>query len=161
MRHALAIVTALLLGSGCSSPAASPRPPSLEPPVASTSEPTSRVTESIPATPSEAADARPSLAPPKSGEEIDLNYNDCEVLAETYERVWLRDAREKDGPPPANVDRETVESNLVEAAASARASWSRACTSVVGTRVLRRNVVCASRAKSLQQFNDCYDGRAP
>lgn len=106
------------------------------------------------------ASPKPPLAPPKQAEEIDINYEDCTVLATTYKKVWLRDALEKDATANDPKRAERAEENLREAAETAGENWLKACARVVGARMVRKNLVCASRAKTLQRFNDCYDGKA-
>lgn len=89
---------------------------------------------------------------------MDVNYDDCTLLAEAYRKAWLRHARENEKPVDEKL-REQVEKNLTTAAESAGANWLRACASVVGTKMPRANLVCASKAKTLERFDACWDGK--
>ncbi|MBM4376418.1 MAG: hypothetical protein FJ095_15155 [Deltaproteobacteria bacterium] len=167
----VSMVCFTLLLSGCSSP---PSSKTAEAHHEAEATPSSRGAASLapqspskettpPATPSEPSPgeqaARTPLAPPRQAEEIDVNYEDCTVLAETYKKVWLRNALERGAAAKDGELREAAEASQREAAETAGENWLKACARIVGTRMVRRHLVCASRAKTLQRFNDCYDGK--
>jgi len=105
----------------------------------------------------------PELKREKNLVEIDVNYDDCTVLAATYEKVWFRNAEEsptKRGSEGGTSSRPAGVDELRSAAQTAGANWLKACAQVAGTPMPRKNLVCASKAKTLERFNDCWDGKA-
>lgn len=94
--------------------------------------------------------------------DVEIQEDDCNLLSETYERVWLRESEEKASKSPPTV----VSTNPNNEATALRAlavttaeNWRKACTSIAGSSMPRGNLVCASKAKTLARFNDCWDGK--
>jgi hypothetical protein len=93
-------------------------------------------------------------------DDYDMTYADCKVLARTYRNAWYHDEIEKlNSRKLPEKHFKKAEANVEQAANDGGENWLQACNTTVGSPQLRSRLKCASRAKTLQRFNDCMDGK--
>jgi PBP1b-binding outer membrane lipoprotein LpoB len=151
------VATVLLFCGGCSSsppPKAPDTDATTKPEEPSKNEPSD---EPAPDASSSAAEAATPKAPKPTGDHH-MNYDDCMVLADVYGNAWFRDAMEKETNKNAKLA-ETVEKNHRASADGAKQNWLNACSKIVGSAMPLKNLKCATKAKTVARFNDCWDGR--
>ncbi len=105
-------------------------------------------------------DPPPKKAQPAS-DDYDITYRDCQALAGTYSRAWERVEREKlekKNFKPKLYD--TALKNVQKAAQEAGDNWLEECAGTVGSPFLYSRLKCALKAKTVERFNDCWDGKA-
>jgi len=89
-----------------------------------------------------------------------ITYQDCEALAGNYGRVYRRAEADK-------VDEKTLTGKALENAQklvdentrTAQENWLSECQGIVETPQPRNNLKCAMKARTLQRFNDCMEGK--
>ena len=91
-------------------------------------------------------------------QDYDMSYRDCQTLAATYRRAWLAD-KLKTTSKMNEKQAALAATNFKRAAEKAGADWEQACAQTVGSPRIRRHLVCASKARSVQRFNNCLDGK--
>jgi hypothetical protein len=105
-------------------------------------------------------DPPPKKAQP-ANDDYDMTYRDCKTLAGTYQRAWERVEREKldkKNFKPKLYD--TALKNVQRAAKEAGDHWLAECEGMVGSPYLYSRLKCALKAKTVERFNDCWDGKA-
>jgi len=94
-------------------------------------------------------------------DDYDITYQDCKELAGVYYRAWRKPELEKleakNFKPKLY---ETARKNVEKAAQEAGDNWLKECEGTVGTPYLYSRLKCAMKAKTVERFNDCLDGKA-
>jgi len=85
---------------------------------------------------------------------------DCEVLARAYHKAWLRDELKKRGKQHNDKLPPSLHAQVERAANQGSDQWLGQCLSVVGSTMPRKNLVCATKARSMDRFDTCWEGRA-
>ncbi len=93
-------------------------------------------------------------------DEYELNHRDCDALASAYARSWENDEMVKlDKKNLKPKQHERVAAQIHEGAIEASDNWRSECHKIVGTAMLHSRLSCAAKAKTMQRFNDCWDGK--
>ncbi len=111
----------------------------------------------------EPAASKPPEAPPaRAREEPDyqLMPRDCEVLARAYHKSWLKDELKKRGKQHGDKVPPALHSRIERSAEQGRDQWLGQCLSIAGSTMPRKNLVCATKARSIERFDACWEGRA-
>ena len=102
----------------------------------------------------------PKPAPqPAANDDYEMTHNDCRVLASAYRRAWLNDKVATIGDKVSEKQAELARSNYERASRQAEQNWLSECSKTVGSPFLRSRLVCATKAKRMKRFNDCWDGK--
>ncbi len=110
--------------------------------------------------PPESEPAAPKTQPVVGADDYEMSHSDCAALAQAYGGAWLHDEMEK-----LNA-KKLKQAQFDQAAAQLRkdsdgmaAQYQDECGKTVGTAYLRSRLQCAMKAKTMQRFNDCMDGK--
>ncbi len=99
---------------------------------------------------------RPAAVP----DDYDMSYNDCKVVAETYGHAWLNDELKKlEGKKLGEKLRKRAEGNTRKAGQEVQDNWLSECHKIVGSPFIRKRLVCASKARTVKRFDDCWYGK--
>ncbi len=99
---------------------------------------------------------RPAAVP----DDYEMSYRDCKVVAETYGNAWLKDELEKlQNKKMGDKLRQRAENNTRKAAQEVEANWLSECNKIVGSPFIRKRLVCASKARTVKRFDDCWYGK--
>ena len=106
----------------------------------------------------------PSDPPPKKPKErpidYDITYSDCKELARIYGIAWrngeLKKLQAKKLKPK---QQQAIEATIRKNAQEAQDQWRGECDGTVGSPQVRSRLSCALKAKTLDRFNDCLDGK--
>ncbi len=102
----------------------------------------------------------PSPKPAVREQDYEITYNDCEALAEAYGGAWEHDEMEKlnkKGLPEKQF--QGAQAELEAGKQHMQENWLSECQKTVGTAYLYKNLQCATKARTLQRFNDCWEGK--
>lgn len=89
-----------------------------------------------------------------------ISYRDCKALAGNYGRAWESDERKKlEGRRFNDKQLATAQNNVKNAAREAADNWLSACESIVDSPFLYTRLSCAMKSKTIERFNDCWDGK--
>jgi hypothetical protein len=102
----------------------------------------------------------PKPKPPPGADDYDLTYSDCRALAATYRGAWLSEELTKLNAKKLNEKAfEKAKAQVEKSAEEAGENWRSACDSIVGSPFLYSRLKCAMKAKAVQRFDDCWDGK--
>lgn len=93
-------------------------------------------------------------------DDYEIDSRDCQGLATVYGAAWLNDELEKLNKKKlkqAEFDR--VAAQLKTDSQGMADQYDGECQKTVGTAYLRDRLQCAMKAKNMQRFNDCMDGK--
>ncbi len=106
-------------------------------------------------------DPQPKEDGPPPSDDYDMTYRDCKALAGVYYRAWRKAEMDKlEGKSFKPKLYETAKNNVDKAAQEAGDNWLQECEGTVGTPYLYSRLKCALKAKTVDGFNDCLDGKA-
>ncbi|MBW2455553.1 MAG: hypothetical protein JRI68_13620 [Deltaproteobacteria bacterium] len=104
---------------------------------------------------------KPDKDGPAPSDDYDMTYRDCKALAGTYYRAWRKAEMDKlEGKNFKPKLYETAKKNIDKAAQEAGDNWLKECEGTVGTPYLYSRLKCALKAKTIDRFNECLDGKA-
>lgn len=108
------------------------------------------------------ASKTPEAPPAKARVEPDYHLmpRDCDVLARAYHKAWLKDELKKRGKQHGDKLPPALHSKIERSANQGRDQWLSQCLSVAGSTMPRKNLVCATKARSMERFDACWEGRA-
>jgi hypothetical protein len=102
----------------------------------------------------------PSPKPAVREQDYEITYTDCEALAQAYAGAWEHDEMEKlnkKGLPEKQF--QAAQEQLQSGKQHMLDNWLSECQKTVGTAYLYKNLQCATKARTLQRFNDCWEGK--
>ena len=98
--------------------------------------------------------------PPPVPETWEPNMRDCEDLADVYEQLLRkREMAKLEKSHLSDKQKKKAMPGLERTVEQGKNNWMSACEKIVGTIQVRENWQCAEKAKDLDEFNDCMNGK--
>jgi hypothetical protein len=93
-------------------------------------------------------------------QDYEITHNDCEALAIAYARAWENDEIEKlDEKKLAEKAFQSARDEIETGKQHMHDDWLGECIKTVGTAYLYKNLQCATKARTMQRFDDCWNGK--
>ena len=103
---------------------------------------------------------KPAPKPQPGHDDYEITYRDCQVLGRSYGNAWLNDEIEKLN---ARKLKEAQHAQMMEqlrgSSQTMTQQYQSECDKTVGSAQLRSRLACAVKAKNMQRFDDCLDGK--
>jgi hypothetical protein len=94
-------------------------------------------------------------------DDYEISYQDCRALGSAYGRAWLGDERTKlDAKKLKQAQYDKVYEQLRDDSKGMAQQYQGECDKTVPSAYLRSRLKCALKAKRMQRFNDCMDGKS-
>lgn len=98
-------------------------------------------------------------SPTQEGD-YDLTVSDCRALADVYRGAWLGEEMEKLNAKKLKEKQfQQAEAQVKKSAEEAAENWYGACEGIAGSPFIHSRLKCATKSKTVQRFNDCWDGK--
>lgn len=111
--------------------------------------------------PPDSQPAAPKTQPVVGADDYEINHSDCQALGQAYGGAWLHDEMEKlNAKKLKQAQFDAAEAQLRKDSEGMGDQYQDECGKTVGTAYLRSRLACAMKAKTLQRFNDCMDGKS-
>jgi hypothetical protein len=107
-------------------------------------------------------DDTPDEPAPVGGDDYEMTPEDCRALATIYGKVWKADEVTKlEARKLKEKPHQEALAAIEQDAAETKGNWQSECDKTVGSPYLRSRLDCAMKAKTVQHFDDCLDGKKP